>query len=74
MIKVVRHLVVENDGWIFDRIQAVSPADSPFAGTFVYSSEGAFIIYDLESVQTAFRQQCAEAKAVTFQAKLGYLD
>lgn len=40
MIEVVRQLVVENDGWIFDGVQAVSPADSPCAGTFVYSSQG----------------------------------
>ena len=40
VIGVARQLVVENDGWIFDGLQAMSSVDPPFAGTFVYSSQG----------------------------------
>jgi hypothetical protein len=40
VVGVVRQLVVEDDGRIFDGAQAVSPADPPFAGTFVYSARG----------------------------------
>jgi hypothetical protein len=40
VIGVARQLVVEDDGWIFDGTQAVTPTDPPFAGTFVYSSQG----------------------------------
>jgi hypothetical protein len=40
VIQVAREMVVDNDGWIFDRGQPVNLADPPFAGTFVYSSRG----------------------------------
>ena len=40
VIGVARQLVVEDDGWIFDGLQAVNSVDPPFAGTFVYSSQG----------------------------------
>ena len=40
VIGVARQLVVEDDGWIFDGPQAVNSVDPPFAGTFVYSSQG----------------------------------
>ena len=40
VIGVARQLVAEDDGWIFDGSQAVSPTDPPFAGTFVYISQG----------------------------------
>lgn len=40
VVGVAREMVKENDGWIFDRGQPVNLADQPFAGTFVYSSQG----------------------------------
>jgi hypothetical protein len=40
VIGVARQLVVEDDGWIFDGLQAVNSVDPPFAGTFVYSFQG----------------------------------
>lgn len=40
VVRVAREMVIENDGWIFDRGQPVNLADQPFAGTFVYSSQG----------------------------------
>ena len=40
VIGVARQLVVEDDGWIFDGLQAVNSVDPPFAGTFVYSLQG----------------------------------
>jgi hypothetical protein len=40
VIGVVRQLVIEDDGWIYDGDQAVCLEDPPFAGIFVYSSQG----------------------------------
>ena len=45
VVRVAREMVIENDGWIFDKGQPVNLADPPYAGTFIYSSQGMFLYF-----------------------------
>ena len=55
VVGVAREMVIENDGWIFDRGQPVNLADQPFAGTFVYSSQGESTYFPGDSICFSIR-------------------
>jgi hypothetical protein len=58
VVRVAREMVTDNDGRIFDRGQPVNLADPPFAGTFVYSSQGVSLYFSAYSIYQGVSLPC----------------
>jgi len=58
VVRVAREMVIDDDGWIFDRGQPVNLADPPFAGTFVYSSQGVSLYFSAYSTHQGASLPC----------------